>query len=104
MYLGGTGSGATPIIAKALKSKGILTVGVVTKPFEFEGKYRERVSNKALEELEPYIDTLLVIPNQKLLKIYPKTTRLVDAFKVVDDVLLHSIQSVTNLITTPGIM
>lgn len=101
---GGTGSGATPIIAKALKSKGILTVGVVTKPFEFEGKHRERVANKALEELEDQVDTLLVIPNQKLLKLYPKSTLLVDAFKIVDDVLLNSIKSVTNLVLTPGKM
>jgi cell division protein FtsZ len=101
---GGTGTGASSTIAKACKSRGILTVGVVTKPFEFEGKYRNKICEKGLEELEPNVDTLLVIPNQKLLELYPKKTKLLEAFNIVDTVLFNSIKSVSDLMLTPGLI
>mgnify|MGYP003324899650 CR=1 FL=1 len=89
---GGTGTGASPIIAKLAREKGILTVGVVTKPFHFEGTQRMILAEKGLEELQQYVDTLLVIPNQNLFRIANEKTTFADAFKMADDVLYEGVR------------
>ncbi len=101
---GGTGSGAAPVIAKAAREKGILTVAVVTKPFDFEGKKRMDVANKCLSLLKENVDTLIVIPNQNLFKIANEKTTFAEAFKMADDVLYQGICGITNLITNPGMI
>ena len=101
---GGTGSGAAPIIAKAAREKGILTVAVVTKPFDFEGKKRMDVAEKSLSLLKENVDTLIVIPNQNLFKIANEKTTFAEAFKMADDVLYQGICGITNLITNPGMI
>ena len=101
---GGTGSGAAPVIAKAAKEKGILTVAVVTKPFDFEGKKRMDVAEKSLCFLKDNVDTLIVIPNQNLFKIANEKTTFAEAFKMADDVLYQGICGITNLITNPGMI
>jgi len=101
---GGTGTGAAPIIAKAAKDMGALTVGVVTKPFNFEGKHRARIAEEGLQELRDYVDSLIVIPNEKLFKIAEKKTTLQEGFKMADDVLLHAIKSISDLINMPGLI
>ena len=101
---GGTGSGATPVIAKAAREKGILTVAVVTKPFDFEGKKRMDVAEKSLSLLKENVDTLIVIPNQNLFKIANEKTTFAEAFKMADDVLYQGICGITNLITNPGMI
>ena len=101
---GGTGSGAAPVIAKAAKEKGILTVGVVTKPFDFEGKKRMEVAEECLTLLKENVDTLIVIPNQNLFKIANEKTTFADAFKMADDVLYQGVCGITNLITDPGMI
>ena len=101
---GGTGSGAAPVIAKAAKEKGILTVAVVTKPFDFEGKKRMEVADTSLSLLKENIDTLIVIPNQNLFKIANEKTTFAEAFKMADDVLYQGICGITNLITNPGMI
>ncbi len=101
---GGTGSGAAPVIAKAAKEKGILTVAVVTKPFDFEGKKRMDVAEKSLSLLKENVDTLIVIPNQNLFKIANEKTTFAEAFKMADDVLYQGICGITNLITNPGMI
>ena len=101
---GGTGSGAAPVIAKAAKEKGILTVAVVTKPFDFEGKKRMEVAKKSLCLLKENVDTLIVIPNQNLFKIANDKTTFAEAFKMADDVLYQGICGITNLITNPGMI
>jgi len=101
---GGTGSGAGPIVAAIARELGALTVGVVTKPFTFEGARRREVAEKAVAELKDNVDTLIVIPNDKLLQVIDKKTTLLDAFAVVDDVLRQGIQGISDLITLPGII
>jgi cell division protein FtsZ len=101
---GGTGTGAAPIIAKAAKERGILTVGVVTKPFHFEGARRMKVAELGLEELNRYVDTLIVIPNQNLFRLANENTTFADAFKMADDVLHSGVRGVTDLITMPGLI
>ena len=101
---GGTGTGAAPVIASIAREAGILTVGVVTKPFTFEGAIRQRRAEEGLKELRSYVDTLIVIPNQRLLSVVDKGTPLVDAFKVADDVLRQAVQGIAELITTPGLI
>ena len=101
---GGTGSGAAPVIAKAAKEKGILTVAVVTKPFDFEGQKRMKVAENGLAELKGNVDTLIIIPNQNLFKIANEKTTFAEAFKMADDVLYQGICGITDLITNPGMI
>ncbi|MFN2386977.1 MAG: cell division protein FtsZ [Thermoanaerobaculia bacterium] len=99
---GGTGSGAGPIIAKIAAESGALTVAVVTKPFEFEGKKRMRQAERAARELRDHVDTLITIPNQRLLSFIERHTPLYDSFKIADDVLRQAIQGISDLINCPG--
>jgi len=99
---GGTGTGGAPIAAKIAHELGILTVGVVTKPFQYEGHRRMNYAEEGLREIKKYVDSLLVIPNQKLLGQVEKSTPLLEAFKVADDVLRQAIQGISDVITTPG--
>lgn len=99
---GGTGSGALPVIAAALKEKGILSIAIVTKPFIFEGKRRARVADIAVEQLKEYVDTLIVVPNQKLLEVADKHVSMIDAFSMINDFLSQSVQSISDLIAKPG--
>ncbi len=101
---GGTGSGAAPYIANLAREMGILTVGVVTKPFSFEGVQRMSIAMKCIEELEERLDTLITIPNDKMLQLVDKKTSLIDAFKITDDVLRQGIQGISELITVPGLI
>ena len=101
---GGTGTGAAPVIAKAAREHGILTVGVVTKPFHFEGAKRMRVAESGIEELQKYVDTLIVIPNQNLFRVANEKTTFVDAFKMADEVLYSGVRSVTDLMMKPGLI
>ncbi len=101
---GGTGTGAAPIIAKLAREKGILTVGVVTKPFHFEGSQRMRLAERGIEELQQYVDTLLTIPNQNLFRIANEKTTFSDAFKMADDVLYAGVRGVTDLMVQPGMI
>lgn len=101
---GGTGSGSAPIIAEVARSMGILTVGVVTKPFSFEGLKRKKQADEALENLRTKVDTLITIPNDKILSLIDKTTPLTEAFQVVDEVLQHAIEGISNLITVHGLV
>lgn len=101
---GGTGTGAAPVIAKAAREHGILTVGVVTKPFHFEGAKRMRVAEAGIEELQKYVDTLIVIPNQNLFRVANEKTTFVDAFKMADEVLYSGVRSVTDLMMKPGLI
>jgi cell division protein FtsZ len=101
---GGTGTGAGPIIAKAAKEKGILTVGVVTKPFHFEGARRMKVAELGLEEMNKYVDTLIVIPNQNLFRLANENTTFADAFRMADNVLHSGVRGITDLITMPGLI
>ncbi len=101
---GGTGTGAAPIIAEAAKDAGALTVGVVTKPFTFEGKKRETIANAGLAVLKDKVDTLITIPNDKIFQIIDEKTSLVEAFKIVDDVLRQAVQGISDLITLPGVI
>ncbi|WP_447977847.1 cell division protein FtsZ [Candidatus Nitrospira bockiana] len=99
---GGTGTGAAPIVASIARDLGALTVGVVTKPFQYEGKRRLMHAEDGLQELRKNVDTLLVIPNQRLLGLVDKATPLLEAFKVADDVLRQAIQGIADIITTTG--
>lgn len=101
---GGTGTGAAPVIAEIAKKKGILTIGVVTKPFAFEGSVRMNNAIRGIENLRKVVDTLLVVPNNKLLQVFPKGTPMVEAFKYADDVLRQGIQGVTDLIVNPALI
>ncbi len=101
---GGTGTGAAPIIAKTAKEMGALTVGVVTKPFSFEGKRRGRVADDGVAELRDVVDTLITIPNEKLLNIADKDMTMLDAFKKADDVLLHAVKGISDLINIQGLI
>lgn len=101
---GGTGTGAAPIIAKKAKESGALTIGIVTKPFIFEGPLRMQEAIAGLEALKPHVDTLIVIPNERLLEISGPTTQLLDAFRESDNILRQGVQGVTEIITLPGII
>ena len=101
---GGTGTGATPVVASIARECGILTVGVVTKPFTFEGKRRMRQAEEGIEELRHCVDALVVIPNDKLLEISQQRTTMVEAFLMADDVLRQGVQGITDLIQVPGLM
>ncbi len=101
---GGTGTGAAPVIARAAREMGILTVGVVTKPFHFEGSHRMRLADKGIEELQQYVDTLIVIPNQNLFRIANEKTTFADAFKMADHVLYSGVRGVTDLMIMPGLI
>jgi cell division protein FtsZ len=101
---GGTGTGAAPIVAQAAKEMGILTIGVVTKPFTFEGKKRLSQAERGIESLKGKVDTLVVIPNDKLLQIIDRKTSIVDAFKMADDVLRQGVQGISDLIAVPGLV
>lgn len=101
---GGTGSGATPVIAKIAKEMGILTVGVVTKPFRFEAKARMSNALSGIERLKESVDTLIVIPNDKLLEIVDRRTTMPDALKKADEVLQQAVQGITDLINVPGLI
>ncbi len=101
---GGTGTGAAPVVAQIAKEMGILTIAVVTKPFNFEGRKRMENAELGLENLGKYVDTLVVIPNDKLLKLVPKGTPIVEAFRYADDVLRQGIQGISDLIVTPSLI
>lgn len=101
---GGTGSGAAPVIARLAKQAGALTIGVVTKPFTFEGAKRKRVADEALNRLKEAVDTLILIPNDRLLDIVDKKATLNASFRVADDVLRQGIQGISELITVPGLI
>ena len=101
---GGTGTGGAPVIARVAREVGALTVGVVTKPFIFEGKKRMRQAEEGIEELKASVDTLIVIPNQRLLSIAAKTTTMLEAFHKADDVLLQAVRGISDLIITPGLI
>ena len=101
---GGTGTGAAPVVAQAAKEMGILTIGVVTKPFTFEGKKRLSQAERGIESLKGKVDTLVVIPNDKLLQIVDRKTSIVEAFKMADDVLRQGVQGISDLIAIPGLV
>ncbi|MFL5643137.1 MAG: cell division protein FtsZ [Chloroflexota bacterium] len=101
---GGTGSGAAPVVAQLAKESGALTIGVVTKPFTFEGAKRKLVAEKAAEELKSQVDTLITIPNDRLKDVVQKNTSILDAFRVVDDVLRQGVQGISDIITMPGLI
>ncbi len=99
---GGTGTGAAPIIARACREKGILTVGVVTKPFHFEGSRRMKMAEKGIEDMQQYVDTLIVIPNQNLFRVANEKTTFAESFRMADSVLQSAVRGVTDLIVMPG--
>jgi cell division protein FtsZ len=101
---GGTGTGAAPIVAETAKELGALTVAVVTKPFSFEGSQRKSIAEEGLNNLKDRVDTLITIPNDKLLSIIDRKTTLINAFRIVDDVLRQGVQGISDLITKPGIV
>lgn len=101
---GGTGTGAAPIVAKIAKELGILTIGVVTKPFSFEGKRRQNQALQGLEKLRECVDALIVIPNDKLLDVVDRRVSLQESFIVVDEVLLRGVQGISDIITIPGLI
>jgi cell division protein FtsZ len=101
---GGTGTGAGPIIAKCARERGILTVGVVTKPFHFEGRHRMRLADAGISELQRYVDTLIVIPNQNLFRVANERTTFTEAFAMADQVLHSGVRSITDLMVLPGLI
>ena len=101
---GGTGTGASPIVAKVAREEGALTIGVVTKPFSFEGNQRMRAAETGIEQLKEHVDTLIVIPNDRLLETADRRLSLMDSFKLADDVLRQGIQGISELITVPGLI
>ncbi|MGB0925230.1 MAG: cell division protein FtsZ [Minisyncoccia bacterium] len=101
---GGTGTGASPIIAKTAREEGILTIGVVTKPFTFEGAQRQKIANQGVEELEKEVDALITIPNDRLLVVAGDNMSFKDAFAISDDILKQAVEGISELITTPGII
>ena len=101
---GGTGTGAAPVIARLAREQGILTVGVVTKPFHFEGKHRMALAEQGLNELQKYVDTLIVIPNQNLFRLATEQTTFAEAFKMADHVLHAGVRGVTDLMVMPGLI
>ena len=101
---GGTGTGASPVVAEVAKESGALTVSVVTKPFSFEGMQRAMIAEEGMEQLKDRVDALVVIPNDRLLQIIDKKTSLLNAFRIVDDVLRQGVQGISDLITVPGVV
>jgi cell division protein FtsZ len=101
---GGTGTGAAPVIAEVARSVGALTIGVVTRPFGFEGRRRSVQAEQGIQELKEKVDTLIVIPNDRLLTVANEKTSVLNAFKMADEVLLQGVSGITNLITTPGLI
>ncbi len=101
---GGTGTGAAPVVAEVARELGILTVAVVTKPFGFEGSKRRKIAEQGMEELGRHVDSLITIPNEKLLAVLGKEMSLLNAFKTANDVLLHAVQGIAELITRPGLI
>ncbi|MEI6280448.1 MAG: cell division protein FtsZ [bacterium] len=101
---GGTGTGAAPIVARAAREQGILTVAVTTKPFFFEGNHRMKIAEKGIEELAKEVDAIIIIPNDKLLQLAEKNTNFKDAFVKCDDVLRQAVEGISDLITTPGVI
>ncbi len=101
---GGTGTGAAPVIAQIAREQGALTVGVVTKPFGFEGAQRSRRAEEGIAELKNHVDSVIVIPNERLLEVVDPNTSIVDAFRLADDVLRQGVQGITDLITVPGLV
>jgi cell division protein FtsZ len=101
---GGTGTGAAPVIARLAKEQGVLTVGVITKPFHFEGTNRMRTAERGIDELQQFVDTLIIIPNQNLFRVANEKTTFADAFKMADDVLRSGVQGVTDLMVMPGLI
>jgi cell division protein FtsZ len=101
---GGTGTGATPIIAQIAREQGALTVGVVTRPFNFEGRQRQRRADEGLSELSKQVDSLIVIPNERLIETVEARTSVIEAFAMADDVLRQGVQGITDLITQPGLI
>ena len=101
---GGTGTGAAPVVAETAKGMGILTIGVVTKPFTFEGKKRLAQAERGIESLKGKVDTLVVIPNDKLLQVIDRKTSILEAFKMADDVLRQGVQGISDLIAVPGLI
>ena len=101
---GGTGTGAAPIVAQTAKDMGILTVAVVTRPFSFEGKKRSEIANDGISDLRQYVDSLITIPNEKLLSVLGRDISLLNAFKAANDVLLGAVQGISELITRPGLI
>ncbi|MDD3171225.1 MAG: cell division protein FtsZ [Bacilli bacterium] len=101
---GGTGTGASPVVARVARELGCLTVGIVTKPFSFEGRKRLAQAKVGLEQLKPYVDTLIVVPNDKLLNMTDRSTPLLEAFKEVDNVLRRGVQGIAEIVTVPGLI
>lgn len=101
---GGTGTGAAPVIAEIAREMGALTVGVVTRPFSFEGRKRSSQADQGITNLKDKVDTLIVIPNDRLLQVAEKKTSILDAFRLADDVLRQGVQGITDLITVPGLI
>ena len=101
---GGTGTGAAPVVAQIAKELGALTVGVVTKPFSFEGRRRMNQANAGLEKLRENVDSLIVVPNDKLIEVVERRTTIREAFYVVDEILLRGVQGICDIITTPGLI
>src|SRR5689334_1760924 len=101
---GGTGTGAAPVVAELAKELGALTVGIVTRPFSFEGRRRTEQADRGIEELASKVDTLVVIPNDRLLSLVEKRTSIIEAFRLADDVLRQGVQGITDLITVPGVI
>src|SRR5438270_1989145 len=101
---GGTGTGAAPVVAEIARELGALTVGVVTRPFNFEGQKRGDQAEQGIRTLREKVDTLIIIPNEKLLQVVEKRTSIVDAFRIADDVLRQGVQGITDLITVPGLI
>ncbi len=101
---GGTGTGAAPIVAEVARQRGALTVGVVTRPFTFEGRKRQKQADTGIEELRAQVDTLITIPNDKLLQVVDKKTSISEAFRIADDVLRQGVQGISDLIAVPGLI
>ena len=101
---GGTGTGAAPVIAQIAKEMGILTIAVVTKPFAFESRIRAQNAEKGIAELKKYVDTMVIIPNERLFQIVPKKTPILEAFRYADDILRQGIQGISDLIAKPGLI
>lgn len=99
---GGTGSGALPVIAHALREHGVLTIAIVTKPFTFEGKKRKLIAEKAIEQLKQEVDTLIIVPNQKLLEVVDEHMSMIDAFALINNMLGQSVKGISDIITKPG--
>ena len=101
---GGTGTGAAPVVAEVAKSSGALTIGVVTRPFSFEGARRAMQAEEGIQRLKEKVDTLIVIPNDRLIAIADEKTSMINAFRMADEVLMQGVGGITNLITTPGLI